>query len=75
MNSPASLAGLKEGGYYNGGQWKKSRWYWFTGDNASVSEKPSAKIKLGIMGAGVKFKHKFILKALLWRGLNSSFYF
>ena len=25
VNSPASLAGLKEGGYYNGGQWKKSR--------------------------------------------------
>ena len=51
--------------YYNGGQWKRVGDIDLQGIMHQFQKTPRAKIKLEIMRAGVKFKYKFILKALL----------
>ena len=65
VNLPAALAGLKEGDIITEVNGKRVGDIYLQGIMHQFQKKPSAKIKLGIMGAGVRFKHKFILKALL----------
>ena len=65
VNLPAALAGLKEGDIITEVNGKRVGDIYLQGIMHQFQKKPSAKIKLEIMGAGVKFKHKFILKALL----------
>jgi len=65
VNSPAALARLKEGDIITEVNGKRVGDIDLQGIMHQFQKKPGAKIKLGIMRGDVKFKYKFILKALL----------
>ena len=65
VNSPAALARLKEGDIITEVNGKRVCDIDLQGIMHQFQKKPGAKIKLGIMRGDVKFKYKFILKALL----------
>jgi hypothetical protein len=65
VNSPAALAGLKEGGIITEVNGKRVGDIDLQGIIHEFQKKPGAKIKLRIVRAGVKFNYKFILKAVL----------
>ena len=65
VNSPAALAGLKEGDIITEVNGKRVGDIDLQGIIHEFQKKPGAKIKLRIVRAGVKFNYKFILKAVL----------
>ena len=65
VNSPVSLAGLKEGDIITEVNGKRDGDIDLQEIMHQFQKNPRAKIKLGIMRGDVKFKYKFILKALL----------
>ena len=65
VNSPAALAGLKEGDIITEVNGKRVGDIYLQGIMHQFHKTSGAKIKLGIMRGDLKFKYKFILKALL----------
>ena len=64
-NSPAALAGLKEGDVITSVNGKRVGDIDLQEIMHQFQKKPGAKIKLGILRAGVRLNYKFVLKALL----------
>jgi len=65
VNSPAALAGLKEGDVITSVNGKRVGDIDLQEIMHQFQKKPGAKIKLGILRAGVRLNYKFVLKALL----------